>query len=276
MTPRHEQAIVEVEARLQHELERITSDSDQQRLAITRLRSELEQAAESSVSAATAELEAHAGERRRALRELAERLQRREQELAARIESEESEALRRIQSSFGDVERRQIEQLSRVVERASERFLEMASQQFDATARSAREDAAQRLSRELDRAVQAFSRDSKTSLAEEFARVSGPARSGASGASRRSRPVSSATATSCSRPSSSALRRSSTSSGQAAVDRSGRGEPTAPCSRSGSSPGPPDRRGRCGGRGPSKGLTVLSKLRGEGFVSETTNEHGVG
>jgi hypothetical protein len=123
------------------------------------------------VAASSGELETHTAERRRALRELADRLARREAELNARIEREEQEALRRIQSSFGDVERRQVEQLKRVVERTAERFSELAGQQFEATVRTAREDAAQRLARELDRAVQAFARDAKSSLGEELARV---------------------------------------------------------------------------------------------------------
>ena len=58
------------------------------------------------------------------------------------------------------------------MERAAERFSELASQQFEASVRSAREEAAQRLARELDRAVQAFARDAKTSLQEELGRVS--------------------------------------------------------------------------------------------------------
>jgi hypothetical protein len=154
------------------EIERLSTDAEQQRLALGRLRVDLDKSAQEAVATASGELESHAAERRRALRELAERLQRRETELTARIEREEAEALRRIQSSFGDVERRQVEQLKRVVERAAERFSELAGQQFEATVRSAREDAAQRLARELDRAVQAFSRDAKTSLTEELGRVS--------------------------------------------------------------------------------------------------------
>jgi hypothetical protein len=153
------------------EIERLSTDAEEQRLALGRLRVDLDRAAQVAVQAATAELETHTGERRRALRELAERLQRREAELAARIEREEGEALRRIQSSFGDVERRQVEQLKRVVERTAERFSELAGQQFEQTVRSAREEAAQRLARELDRAVQTFARDARSSLAEELSRV---------------------------------------------------------------------------------------------------------
>ncbi len=136
VTQRHEQAIAAVGARMKQELDRLTTDTDEQRAALVRVRAEFEQAAETSVAAATAELEAHAGERRRALRELADRLQRREHELSARIENEETEAVRRIQASFADIERRQVEQLGRVVERASERFLELANQQFEAGART--------------------------------------------------------------------------------------------------------------------------------------------
>jgi hypothetical protein len=173
LTQRHEQAIATVEVRMKQELDRLTADTDEQRTTLTRIRTEFEQAAETGVAAATAELEAHAGERRRALRELADRLQRREHELSARIENEETEAVRRIQGSFADIERRQIEQLGRVVERAAERFLELANQQFEVAARTAREGAAQRLARELDRAVQTFARDAQSSLGEELSRVAG-------------------------------------------------------------------------------------------------------
>ena len=171
LTQRHEQLISEAETRMRTEIERLSTDSEEQRLAVARLRVDLDRAAHDAVTAASAELEGHAAERRRALRELSERLQRREAELTARIEREESEALRRIQSSFGDVERRQVEQLKRVVERTAERFAELAGQQFEASIRSAREEAAKRLSRELDRSVEAFSRDAKGLLAEELARV---------------------------------------------------------------------------------------------------------
>ena len=81
-------------------------------------------------------------------------------ELTARIEREEAEALRRIQSSFGDVERRQVEQLERVVERDGGALLgARGASSSRRRCASAREDAAQRLARELDRAVQAFARE---------------------------------------------------------------------------------------------------------------------
>ena len=95
----------------------------------------------------------------------------RERDIGQRIEREQAEAARRIQSTFADVERRQVEQLERVLERAAGRFADAAAQQFDNSIKTAREDAAQRLSRELDRSVQMFAREGESLLAERLAQV---------------------------------------------------------------------------------------------------------
>src|ERR671932_1647306 len=79
--------------------------------------------------------------------------------------------MRRLSVGFGEVERRQVEQLQRILDRATASYSDAAAQQFSDAIRSAREDAAKRLSRELDRAVQAFAREAERVLAEQLAHV---------------------------------------------------------------------------------------------------------
>ena len=114
----------------------------------------------------------HESERRRSLHEVSERLRQRERELRDRIAAEETDAVGRIQSGFADVERRQIEQLTRIVDRTANRLSEAGVEQFSATVKAARDDAAKRLSRELDRAVAQFAHDAQSVLAERLAQVS--------------------------------------------------------------------------------------------------------
>ncbi|MGH2921346.1 MAG: hypothetical protein ACRDKU_04680 [Gaiellaceae bacterium] len=168
---RQRELISSAEARMAAEAERLSSADEEQRVAIARLREELAKSAHEAAAAADAELESHASERRRALHELGERLRARERDFAQRIEREQTDAARRIQSTFADVERRQVEQLERVLERAAGRFSDAAAQQFDSSIKSAREDAAQRLGRELDRSVQMFAREGESLLAERLAQV---------------------------------------------------------------------------------------------------------
>jgi hypothetical protein len=168
---RQRQLIADAEARIASDAERLEAESEQQREGLGRLRDELARIIEESVSSGTQELETFAADRRRALHEVNERLRRRERTLAEQIEREEAEAMRRIQASFADVERRQIEQLERIIGRATTSYSEAAGQQFADAIRSAREDAAVRLSRELERAVQSFLREAETLLAEQLAHV---------------------------------------------------------------------------------------------------------
>src|SRR5437667_17560 len=118
-----------------------------------------------------AELEGYASDRRRSLHELNERIRKRERQLTELIEREETDATRRIQAGFADVERRQLEQLERILSRATSSYSDAATQQFADTVKSSREAAAVRLSRELDRAVQAFAREAQTVLADRLAQV---------------------------------------------------------------------------------------------------------
>ncbi len=175
---RQRELVTKLDARLAAESQRLVAASDEQKAEVARLRSELEKAVSESAAAVTGELDAHTGERRRALREVGDKLDQRERALGERISREETEAIGRIHASFADIERRQIEKLQRSVDRAAERFAEAAAVQFETTVKAAREDAARRLGRELDRAVQQFAREAETVLAEQLAHA------GDAGASR--------------------------------------------------------------------------------------------
>jgi hypothetical protein len=153
-------------------MDQLKTASEEQRRILAKLRQEFERAAQESGAAARREVEVHESERRRALHEVSERLRQRERELRDRIAAEETDAVGRIQSGFADVERRQIEQLTRIVDRTANRLSEAAVEQFAATVKTARDDAAKRLSRELDRAVAQFAHDAQSVLAERLAQVS--------------------------------------------------------------------------------------------------------
>ncbi len=165
------QLMTEVEAKIGQDAEGLAGQIDDQRQVISRLRTELQAAAQSVVTQANAELEQHGAERRHALHEMAERLRARERDLQELIERDTTEATQRIQIALGDIERRQVEQLQRIVTRETTRYSEAASQQFDTTVRSAREEAARRLSRELDLAVERFAREAEGVLTERLNQV---------------------------------------------------------------------------------------------------------
>jgi hypothetical protein len=171
LTRRQKHLLSEVEQRLATDAERLASESESQRAGLARLRSEVEKSVEEALAAAGSEVDSHAAERRRALHELDERMRRRERELLERMEREESDAVQRIRAGFEDAERRQLEQMQRIVERAAARYSEEAGQQFAALVKSGREDAARRLSRELDRAVEVFAREAEAVLAERLSHV---------------------------------------------------------------------------------------------------------
>jgi uncharacterized phage infection (PIP) family protein YhgE len=171
LAQRQKQLISEAEARIAADAERLETESEQQRAGLVRLRDDLARATQDAVAAGTSELEGFAAERRRALHELNERIRRRERQMSELIEREETEAMRRIQAGFAEVERKQIDQLERILKRATTSYSDAAAQQFADTVRGTREAAATRLSRELDRAVQAFAREAQTVLAERLAQV---------------------------------------------------------------------------------------------------------
>jgi len=184
---RQKQLLSEAELRMAADADRLAVESEELRAGLQRMRSELEKSMEEVLSTASAEVDTHAAERRRALHELDERLRRRERELLERIEREESEAAQRIASAFEDVQRRQIENLERVVERATATYSDEAALQVSGLVKSSREDAARRLSRELDRAVEVFAREAESVLAERLAHV------GDAGAQRLERRLAEAT-----------------------------------------------------------------------------------
>jgi hypothetical protein len=168
---RQRQLISDAETRIAADAERLEAESEQQRAGLVRLRDEIARAIEETISEGNADLDAYAGERRRALHELNERIRRRERALAEQIEREEADATRRIQVAFAETERRQVEQLQRVLDRSAASFSDAATQQFGDAIRTAREAAATRLSRELDRAVQAFAREAEKVLADQLGQV---------------------------------------------------------------------------------------------------------
>jgi hypothetical protein len=169
---RQRELIAKVEARITADADRIVGESDEQRAAVARMRDELGRAIEESVQAANAELESQGMERRRALHEVAERLRKREHALREQIEREETEASQRIAAGFAEIERKQLDQLQRVIDRASSGYSEIASQQFGEAIKIAREDAAKRLAREMERAVASFEREASGVLSDKLGQIS--------------------------------------------------------------------------------------------------------
>ena len=161
----------QAEDRLHADREKIDEAGELQVTAVQKLREELQRASELAAQELRSELDAHGAERRRALEEMNQRMKTRERQLAERVEREETDVIRRIQARFVDIERRQVEALERSTNQVAGRFAEAATLQFDSAVKSAREDAARRLARELDRAVHMFAREAESVLAERLAQV---------------------------------------------------------------------------------------------------------
>ncbi len=168
---RQSQLMAEAEHRIETDNRRLDTSHEEQRAALARVRTELAEAAEAAFASAKGEIEEHAAERRRALHEVSERLRRRERELHEQIEREENEATLRIRASFEDVERRQLDHLTRLIDRAGERYVEAAEQQFEASIKGARDEAARLLSRELERSSAMFAREAESVLAERLSKI---------------------------------------------------------------------------------------------------------
>jgi hypothetical protein len=160
--------MAEVESKIGQDAESLQGDIDEQRTLIARLRADLKRSAEEVTQQASAELEQHAAERRHALHEIADRLRKRERDLQELIDREANDAAQRIQIALGDIERRQVEQLQRIVTRETTRYGEAASLAFDNATKSAREEAARRLGRELDLSVERFAREAEGVLTERL------------------------------------------------------------------------------------------------------------
>jgi len=168
---RQQTLVSEAEARIDTDREKIDEVEQFQAGAFAKLREELEHAVDAAAASVRADLEAHAAEGRRSGEELSQRLKARDRRLLERIEREEMDVAKRIQGRFADVERRQLETLERQTNQAAGRFAEAAALQFDSAVKKAREDAARRLARELDRAVHMFAREAESVLAERLAQV---------------------------------------------------------------------------------------------------------
>jgi hypothetical protein len=168
---RQQQLLREIELRLTADAERLSAESEEQRLGVTRLRAELNRTLDEALNLVRSELETHAADRRRALHELENRMAGRERALTEQAQREEADAIQRVRSGFEDLSRRQIEQLERAVDRAVASHADEAAQRFAQLVKTSREDAAKRLARELDRAVSTFSREAETVLAERLAHV---------------------------------------------------------------------------------------------------------
>ena len=167
----HRTVVAEAEARIHSNRQKIDEAADLQALAFSKLKEELERSAETAVATVGAELEAHAAEARRTVHDLNDQLKARDRRIAERIEREEVDVGKRIQARLTDIERRQLESLVRAADQAAARYAEAAALQFDAAVKTAREEAARRLARELDRAVHMFAREAESVLAEQLAQV---------------------------------------------------------------------------------------------------------
>jgi len=166
ITRRQQQLSAEVETRLTQEAERLQAGIDEHRVLTARVREELDRATQEVAAAASADLDQHSADRRRALHEVSDRLRKREHDLKEQIDREQTESMQRIAASLVDIEQRQLEQVKRSVSREATRYSEAAAQQFETTIRAAREEAARRLGRELDLAVERFAREAEGVLAE--------------------------------------------------------------------------------------------------------------
>lgn len=155
----HRQAISEVEHRIAAEAADLGSTADEQRKTVARLREELERAAGQAVTEALDELESQTVERRRAIADITERLRAREAALAEGVEKAETDVRGRLEVELLEFERRQMDRIGRVVERELERHVQVAAMAFDERMRELREEAAGRLARELDRAVELLGRE---------------------------------------------------------------------------------------------------------------------
>src|SRR5215211_3217072 len=163
------QAVTAYEARLAADAEHVDAASEEQRLAVAKLREELQRFGTSFLEDGRSEIEIHAAERRRALHEVSERLRSRERAMREQLERDETEAKGRIATGLEESERRHLAALDRAFERAATRLTEYAEKQFDAQIKESREKAADRLSRELDKAIEQFARQAEKDVADRIA-----------------------------------------------------------------------------------------------------------
>jgi hypothetical protein len=168
---RQKEAVSVYEARLAADSERVEAASEEQRLALLKLREALQRLGTEFLEEGRSEIEAHAAERRRALHEVGERIRNRERSLREQIEREEVETRSRLASGLVDVERRHVTMLDRALERAATRLTEYAEKQFDAQIRESREKAAERLSRELEKGIEQLARQAEKEVSDRITEI---------------------------------------------------------------------------------------------------------
>ena len=122
------EAIATYEARLDADAERLDAASEDQRLALTKLREELQRFGTSFLEEGRSDIEIHAAERRRALHEVSERIRSRERALREQLERDEAEARARIAAGLEEAERRHLSALDRAFERATTRLSEYSGE----------------------------------------------------------------------------------------------------------------------------------------------------
>jgi hypothetical protein len=172
LTQKQREAVTAYEARLAADSERVEAASEEQRLALLKLREELQRLGTDFLEEGRSEIEIHAAERRRALHEVGERIRNRERSIREQIDREEVDARNRLSSALTDVERRQLAGLERTFERAASRLTEYAEKQFDAQIRESRDKAAERLSRELEKGIEQYARQAEKEVSDRITEMS--------------------------------------------------------------------------------------------------------
>jgi hypothetical protein len=165
---RQREAVAAYEARLDADAERVEAASEEQKLALLKLREALQRLGTEFLEEGRSEIEVHAAERRRALHEVSERIRNRERALREQIDREEAEARSRLSSGLADAEKRHLATLERAFDRAATRLSEYAEKQFDAQIRESREKAAERLARELEKGIEQFARQAEQDIAHRI------------------------------------------------------------------------------------------------------------
>jgi hypothetical protein len=165
---RQREGVAAYEARLDADAGRVEAASEEQKLALLKLREALQRLGTEFLEEGRSEIEVHAAERRRALHEVSERIRNRERALREQIDREEAEARSRLSSGLADAEKRHLGALERAFDRAATRLSEYAEKQFDAQIRESREKAAERLARELEKGIEQFARQSEQDIANRI------------------------------------------------------------------------------------------------------------
>ncbi|MEO8289994.1 MAG: hypothetical protein ABI649_03245 [Gaiellaceae bacterium] len=168
---RQQESVSAYESRLAADAERVDAASEEQRLALLKLREELQRFGTAFLEEGRSDIEVHAAERRRALHEVSERIRIRERAMREQLDREETEARNRIAAGLGEAERRHLAALDRALERAATRLSEYSEKQFDAQIKESREKAAERLSRELEKSIEQFARQAESDVAGRIAEM---------------------------------------------------------------------------------------------------------